>query len=400
MISLCVTLQSVGEPLMLVGQPTLEADFFRSNDAGSLTFRVGDQTRDVLLNQLVSWATVRPNVTRGEILLVDGSQIVLADSWTGKPTWELLSDVVNVTTHSFGRINVPRNLVRAILINAPNGIVPRWRFLDERIKPMRSSSSLLLNSGDRWDGKQIASKISAAGQHLISIQSNITKQRLESQLTELSAIVLNPSDANGRETVDLWIGTRDGSLLGAKSLVADDSELRIVLSCGVQLNSKRRNGDVAYLRSTRSPIEYLSDRNDAKYRHEPYLSVEWPYRRDRNVLARPLRVGGQIYAKGLGVTTATRLSYLVDRSQYQRFVASVAIDTAAAGRGSAIFRVYLRSGESWKLTFESPVVRGGDQPLPVTVDLEEATTHLALVTDYADRGDELDYANWLDARLE
>ena len=75
------------------------------------------------------------------------------------------------------------------------------------------------------------------------------------------------------------------------------------------------------------------------------------------------------------------------------------MDDAAADRGSVIFRVYLQQKGTWQLAFTSPMVRGGDQPRAVSVKLGSATA-LALVTDYADQGDELDYANWLDARLE
>jgi hypothetical protein len=47
----------------------------------------------------------------------------------------------------------------------------------------------------------------------------------------------------------------------------------------------------------------------------------------------------------------------------------------------------------------SEVIRGGDAPVPISVPLGDAKG-LALVVDYADRGDELDHADWLDARLE
>jgi hypothetical protein len=77
----------------------------------------------------------------------------------------------------------------------------------------------------------------------------------------------------------------------------------------------------------------------------------------------------------------------------------VAIDEAAARRGSVVFRVYLLQDDDWQLAFASPVVRGGDGPLSVSVELT-GVKEIALVTDYAERGDELDYANWLDARFE
>jgi hypothetical protein len=59
-----------------------------------------------------------------------------------------------------------------------------------------------------------------------------------------------------------------------------------------------------------------------------------------------------------------------------------------------IFRVLVDGQER----FASPTVRGGDAPLPVSVDIRGAKK-LELVVDYADRGDVLDHADWLDARI-
>ena len=119
-------------------------------------------------------------------------------------------------------------------------------------------------------------------------------------------------------------------------------------------------------------------------------------------------MGGQTYAKGIGMVTAARLTYRVP-PQVEHFAAEVAIDEiaadeiavngGAAGRGSVVFRIYLLRENDWQQAFASPVVRGGGKPLAVSVKLAGAK-EIALVTDYADRGDELDYADWLDARFE
>jgi endo-alpha-N-acetylgalactosaminidase len=77
-----------------------------------------------------------------------------------------------------------------------------------------------------------------------------------------------------------------------------------------------------------------------------------------------------------------------------RFEADVGIDDSTGGRGSVQFRVLVDGKEK----FTSPIVRGGDSPLPVSVDVTGAEK-LELVVDYADRGDVLDHADWLNARL-
>ena len=51
-----------------------------------------------------------------------------------------------------------------------------------------------------------------------------------------------------------------------------------------------------------------------------------------------------------------------------------------------------------KLLFQSPIVRGGDDPLDLSLDVSSMLA-LRLEADYADNGDVADHADWADARL-
>ena len=151
------------------------------------------------------------------------------------------------------------------------------------------------------------------------------------------------------------------------------------------------------MQSLGGQFEYLSDIKTVDYRSVPYLSLEWPLARDRNVLRGPLLVGNKRYLKGLDMHSAGRLTFKFERA-YRRFDAEIAIDDAAKGRGSVVFGVYVQRDSGWTEVFKSNTIRGGEVPQPVSVDLSGASG-LTLTVDYADRGDELDYADWLDARL-
>jgi hypothetical protein len=72
----------------------------------------------------------------------------------------------------------------------------------------------------------------------------------------------------------------------------------------------------------------------------------------------------------------------------------VALDDEVAGGGSVTFRVFVDREQK----LATPVVRGGQPPLPISVDLRGAK-QLSLVVDFADRGDQHDHADWLNARL-
>ena len=78
----------------------------------------------------------------------------------------------------------------------------------------------------------------------------------------------------------------------------------------------------------------------------------------------------------------------------RRFAALVGIDDSTAGGGSVVFRVLVNGQER----FASRTIRGGDAPVPVSVDLTGAKK-LELIVDYADHADVLDHADWLDARI-
>jgi hypothetical protein len=125
--------------------------------------------------------------------------------------------------------------------------------------------------------------------------------------------------------------------------------------------------------------------------------MRWPLQRDRSAGGGPLVVGDKRYLKGLGMHSAARLTYQLNKS-YQRFLADIALDDSAGNRGSVTFGVYLLKDGNWAEAYKSVVVRGGDRTMPVSVDVSGAEG-LTLTVDYADRGDELDHADWLDARL-
>jgi hypothetical protein len=144
---------------------------------------------------------------------------------------------------------------------------------------------------------------------------------------------------------------------------------------------------------------YLSDLAPIGFRHIPYLTLAWGYGQDRSVLGGRLRSGGAAYLKGLGMHSTSRLAYRLD-GKYKRLKAELALDETAGREGSVVYRVYTadESGQ-FKPAYESPIVRGGDPPTAISIDVTGARG-LALIVEHADRGDVQDHANWLDARLE
>ena len=184
-------------------------------------------------------------------------------------------------------------------------------------------------------------------------------------------------------------------------MVAAEGAITLKLPGGISLTSARDIDAVAelkFLMSFGPQVTYVSDLTRLDHKHIPYLDMPWGFGVDRNLLGGRLRGGGHVYAKGLGMHSTARLAFPLDRA-YRWFEAELAVDDAAGDGGSVNFRV-VRAGADgrWQDAYRSPIVRGGDKPIPIRVDLRGAT-HLVLIVEFADRGDQLDYADWLDARL-
>ena len=106
-----------------------------------------------------------------------------------------------------------------------------------------------------------------------------------------------------------------------------------------------------------------------------------------------LRLRGKAFSRGLGVHSRSVLTYTLDGG-YESLRATGGVDDSVGPQGSVIYRVY---GDD-KLLYESPVQRGGDEPLEIQVPIKGVLL-LRLEVDFADNGDAADHANWAAARL-
>ncbi len=247
---------------------------------------------------------------------------------------------------------------------------------------------------------------------------------------------MNQATAKTNKNANLfraWVGFRDGSRLLAREIVLHDGSLRI-LANGQTWNAPADR--LIFLQPLGGRAVYLSDLKPAEYRQTPYLDLPWAYQADRNVTGGWLRCGGRLFLKGLGVHSTARLVYEMPGARGQgseavgrgawgvarrdsplppgegqkpvfplplgegqgvrasRFCAEIGIDDSTAGQGSVHFHVLVDGQKK----FTSKTIRGGDPPVPVSVDVTGAK-RLELLVDYADRADVLDHADWLNVRL-
>ena len=114
---------------------------------------------------------------------------------------------------------------------------------------------------------------------------------------------------------------------------------------------------------------------------------------NQSVDGHPLRIGGKTFTEGVGSHSS---SYWVIalRGSATRFMAQVGVDDEEGKSGSVTFEVWA-DGER---KFTTPVLRGGDAPYPVSVDVTGAQILLLLVSDGGD-GIANDHADWAEASL-
>ena len=114
-------------------------------------------------------------------------------------------------------------------------------------------------------------------------------------------------------------------------------------------------------------VTYLSDLPVAGYKHVPFLQLAWEAGIDRSVTGTRMRASERLCAKGIGMHSTSRLTYRLDRP-WRRLQAEICLDDAAGPAGSVVFRVFVDKEER----LASPVVRSGDPPLPIDVDVSGA----------------------------
>ena len=344
-----------------------------------ITFRKGGTTLALPAAALVRWG-ICPEPRRGPLLVLADGSLVAADERLSAGKEKLTAD-----TLLFGQVSIPLERLAGVVLRLPADPLQRTRLIDRAVSGNGLSDRVLLANGD-----EIPGTIRAIREGKAQVETGATVADVD--LSRVEALLYNPALLQRTQASGLraWAGFGDGTRLMASTLTLDARSVRVTLAGGLTWTAPPR--DLVFLQPLGGHSTYLSDLV-ASYRHVPYLDLSWPYRNDRSVSGGMLRAGGRLYLKGLGVHSTSRLSYTL-AEPYRRFEAELAVDNETGGRGSVAFRVFADG----QLKYASPIIRGGAPPVAVRVDLAGAK-RLDLVVDFAQRADELDHADWLDARL-
>ncbi len=151
--------------------------------------------------------------------------------------------------------------------------------------------------------------------------------------------------------------------------------------------------ELARLDSRTDAVVYLTERKVAAQSNSGYLGAPRPVRSDRTVDGHLFQLGGQTYDRGLGTQSQTLLAYKIEPGD-RRFQALVGVDDRAGPLGNVVFRVLTDRNPR----FTSPPLSARDAPRGIDIDLGNARL-LILVTEFGERGDVRDLADWVEARI-
>jgi hypothetical protein len=411
--ALAIGASGAEHPAYLVSEAPLPATLASIDSQWNVTFRAGNRLRVVAARELVVWGRWRESEVGPQILL-EGGGIVRADALRLDPTSLVIGDATGLGRGLWEESTLPRESIRAILYQPPAGSPERDQLIDELTSGDAGEDRLLLIGGESVAGMLVDSPLEGrffegarAGQSVFRIVVGGAEQPLTVPAAKVRALVLARQATRSQTAgASVWLGCQDGSLLRAASIRVRDGQAIVALAGGGELLTTlvgRENPDqqfwdeITLVQPAGPTVKWLSDLKTLGYKHIPYLSIEWPFHTDHSVTGGRLRSDGAVFLKGLGMHSTSRLAY--DVAGYRKFEAELALNETAGRRGSVIFKVLTQSESGpWSAAYESPIIRGGDAPRPISINLQGAS-RLALIVEFADRGDELDHANWLGARL-
>jgi hypothetical protein len=369
----------------------------RIDDDWTVQFQTADAPRAVAARDLQRWGQYADTFRLMQIVLADGSLLVAQVA-------RIAEDKLVVDGELCGRLEIPLARVRGLIADPPPAAADRDRLLEQIVAAQGVEDQLLLKSGDVLRGvlKTVQAQGGPAETGPLVMTFAVEGRDFSVPENKTLAIVFNPAltEPTAKPGFSCLAGFRDGSLLNVAQVSSAGAFQRLTLAGAVtlELDPEFWRSDLVLLQPLSDRVMYLSDLPPLGYKHIPYLETTWPLGRDRSVTGERLRHGGSTYPKGLGMHSASRAAYRLD-GRWRRFEAELALDDTAGRRGSVVFRVFLGDeADKWKRAYESPVVRGGDPAMPISVELGDSQA-IALIVDFADHGDVLDRAAWLNARL-
>jgi len=197
-----------------------------------------------------------------------------------------------------------------------------------------------------------------------------------------------------REERSFRVRLLDGSILAAIGVSFSGDTLSF--SLGQNDQRKVPIASVDGIEQINGPVSWLSSRIAEQVVQVPYYgATPWPTRMDQTVGGRPIQFGNQIFSRGIGVHSYSRIDYALD-GKYEAFRTQYAI---AADERRQYADVTVRVKVDGKVVHEKQNLRADILAPVVIIDLPKAAKMLTLEVDYGAANDTQDRFNWIEPAL-
>ncbi len=317
---------------------------------------------------------------RSHLILPDGDCLTrVVVGFSTETALEIQSDAL-------GKLEVPLDSLVGLILKPPadgDELDALWDRV--RFEP-RSSEVVWLINGDRISGGFLGLDDKA-----IKIQVNSKPVDVD-RTGALALGFATGAVSYPRPTESfLQLTLKDGTRLGVGHARLNDGNVEAKTRFGQSIRFSLSELVGVHARS--SSITYLSEREPYRTRYYSYVGPTREIRADRTVDGHPFQLAGQTYDRGIGAQSRSFVVYSLDPGD-RRFQALVGVDERAGPLGSVVFRVLVDGQER----FKTPPLTDRDPPRSIDLDVSGGK-FLILVTDFGDRGDVRDLADWVEARL-
>jgi hypothetical protein len=356
--------------VVLINSPHAELTL-RRGDVFSIQFSAAPDT-----NRAPATWLLFPNGDRASLEAQRIEDESLVCRWRSYPAWESL--------------RIPLESVSGMIVNPPGSSDVSRRLLRELSQIQFDADVLILSNRDRLSGelRTVSPKHYELATPVGPVQAATPQVQAVAFNSSLVSFPGIPADTVLATLTDgSWLTLAGARLDGSGTLTGQTLFGEPVAFPSVSIESLVLCGPCISFVSTLRPISS---------RTQPYLSnaVSAAPNLNRNVRNGYLALRGRELPRGIGVASASRTTYALNR-EYRSFRATIGIDDEAEEGGSAIFAVEVDGSR----IYTSPLVTGRSQPIEVGPLNVAEVDEMTLVVDYGEYGDILDYADWGNAVL-
>ncbi len=321
-----------------------------------------------------------PTTEGGKILLPDGDRLHRVTVGAAGEA------AIDLKVGSLGNLAFPLDSLLGILLNPPESEAVASAAVAKIRNEPRNSEVLWLANGDRVAGGYLG-----LDDKKVEFQGPAGKLAIErAGIVSIGfdpALVRYPKP----EAPYLEVAFLDGSRLGVTGFRLEKDAILGKSRAGFDL--KIGLDDVQGIQVRGASVVLLSDREPAQAQYVGYIGPVRPFKRDACVTGTPLRLAGATYDHGIGTQSRTLLAYRLEPG-LKRFQAEVGLDESAGSYGQVVVRVLVDG----KLKYTSPPLTSKTATQKLDIPIEGARL-LILDTEFGERGDVQDLADWVEARL-